>query len=133
MLELALGQVQPERVRSLAAQPARALAGTAAELEHPPAAHRAQHLELGLLMALWAPHETDVAQEAAVRVLVLVGVEVPVGAVGPAGRLLRDRPTNGLHAVRCGGHDAEPRAVRAPTGPRSGPDRTLIGLWLDSG
>jgi hypothetical protein len=44
-------------------------------------------------VALRTPHEPDVAEELTVRRLVLVGVPVPVGAVGPARLRLGDGPT----------------------------------------
>ena len=78
-------------------QPAGALAGAAADLEHPAPGHVAEHLRVGLVHALGAPDEADVAEELPVGGLVLVGVGVPVAAVGALRVGLRDGTTSGLH------------------------------------
>ena len=90
VLELAVREVEAEAAAAVGADPARALTGAAADLEHVEVRHLAQDGELVLGVALGAPHEARVAEERAVRGLVLVGVAVPVGAVGAPGLLLGD-------------------------------------------
>ena len=84
MLELAHREVQADRPAALGADPAGALPGTGPHLEDVEAGHVAEHPQVGLGVPLRTPHEPDVAEELAVRRLVLVGVAVPVGTVGPA-------------------------------------------------
>ena len=74
-----------------APHPARALPGAGADLEHVAAGDVAEDAQVGLGVPLGAPHEADVAEELAVRGLVLVGVAVPVRAVGPPRLGLVDR------------------------------------------
>ena len=119
VLELARAEVEADGPGAARGQPAGALAGAAADLEHPAAGHVAEHPRVRLVHALGAPDEADVAEELAVGGLVLVGVGVPVAAVGPLGVRLRDRTTGGLHgttppaAGRYGGTRVEGR--HAPT------------------
>ena len=105
VLQLALADVEAEGDRALAAQPARALAGAAADLEHAlQPGDVAEDAEVGLLVALGAPDEADVAEEVAVGGLVLVGVGVPLAPVGAQGLGLRDGPAGRVDAVRQFGH-----------------------------
>ena len=83
---------------------------------------------VGLVDALGAPDEADVAQERAVRGLVLVGVGVPVPAVGPLASPPR-RPYGGPGARASACLEALDR-VRRPPGSRlarspSGPTARL--------
>ena len=82
VLELAVGEVEAEAAAAVGADPARALAGAAAHLEHVEAVDVAEDPELVLGVALGTPDEAGVAEEGAVGGLVLVGVAVPVRAVG---------------------------------------------------
>ena len=91
VLELAPREVEPDRPAALREHPARALPGTAADLEDLLAGDGAEHAGLVLGEALGSPDEADVAEELAVGGLVLVGVAVPVGPVGPPGLALVDR------------------------------------------
>ena len=58
----------------------------------------AERAELVLAHALGTPQEPGVAEELAVRRLVLVGVGVPVGAVGPQRLGLVDGTPLGSHS-----------------------------------
>ena len=100
MLQLAVGEVEPEGATALRAHPAGALTGAAPDLEHVDAGHVAEDAEVVLGLALGPPHEADVAEEVAVRGLVLVGVAVPVGAVGRARLVLVDRAALDPHGLR---------------------------------
>ena len=57
--------------------------GPAADLEHVPAVDLTERVQIVLADALGTPQEPVVAEELPVGGLVLVGVGVPVGAVGP--------------------------------------------------
>ena len=92
MLQLAVREVEAVRPPALAADPARALPGAGADLEDVATRDLAQDPGLGLGQPFGTPHEAGVAQELAVRGLVLVGVAVPVGPVRPARLGLVDGP-----------------------------------------
>ncbi len=83
VLELPHGHVDADRPAAVDQDPARALAGPAADLEHVPAVDLAERVQIVLADALGTPQEAVVAEELPVRGLVLVGVRVPVGTVGP--------------------------------------------------
>ena len=79
------------------------------------AAHVAEHPGLVLGQPLRAPHEAVVAEEGAVGGLVLVGVAVPVGAVGAARLRLVDRAAldpHGPGAMVLHELEASPVSVR---------------------
>ncbi len=80
--------------------PARALAGARADLEHVLPRDVAEDTGLVLGEPLGTPHEAGVAEEAPVGRLVLVGVPVPVGAVGPPRLGLVDRAALDPDALR---------------------------------
>ena len=116
-----------------APHPARALAGAGADLEHVEARDVAEHAQVGLGVPLRTPDETDVTEELAVRGLVLVGVAVPVGAVGATGLGLGDGTAFDAYArmdrggralerrtcrIRGGGHHASVRRLDRWTGTR---------------
>ena len=96
VLELAEGQVEPDRAAAAALRTQR---------EHCPAPEPTSSTSLpatspedpGVRLGepLGPPHEAGVAEELAVGGLVLVGVAVPVGAVGAARLLLVGRPAMG--------------------------------------
>ena len=98
VLQLTVGEVQPDRPPALLRDPARALAGPAAHLEHVAVGHVAEHSGDLLGQPLRPPHEPRIAQEGAVGRLVLVGVPVPVGSIRPPRLRLVDRPP--FHAHR---------------------------------
>ena len=91
----------------------------------------AEHAELGLGVALGAPHEADVAEELAVRRLVLVGVAVPVGAVGPPRLGLGDRaPIDAYAGVDGTGRRSSGDLCRIRATGRSPGERTPVGPTL---
>ena len=104
VLELAQGHVQADRAPAVAQHPARALTRAAAELEDVLAADLAERTDGVLALALGAPEKAVVTEELAVRGLVLVGVTVPVGAVGVERVLLVDRPAFGTDRSVGDGH-----------------------------
>ena len=67
--------------------PAGALAGAGADLEHPAAAHVAQQPQLVLAPALGPPDEVGVTEEGAVLGVVLARLGVPPRPVGGGGFL----------------------------------------------
>ena len=85
MLELAQRQVDADCQRTLRPQPPGALGRTAAEVEDSQPADVTEDPDLLLVQAFRAPHETRVAQELPVLVLIAVRLGVPVGAVRPLG------------------------------------------------
>ena len=100
MLELSGGEVESEGPAAVHPHPARALAGARADLEHVLARDVAEDAGLVLGEPLGTPHEAGVAEEAPVGRLVLVGVPVPVGAVGPPRLGLVDRAALDPDALR---------------------------------
>ena len=108
---------RPDRGRAAGGEPARALGGAAADLEDVLAGDVAEHRDVALVDALGPPDEPDVAQERAVRGLVLVGVGVPVAAVGPPALGLGDRTADRVHALGHAAHQAS-IAVRLRPGSR---------------
>src|SRR4029077_14669379 len=102
-LELAVGQVEPDRVATLREHPAGALGGAASDLEYGPVRHIPEEVQVALLGALRRPHETGVAEKAPVRLLVLVGVAVPLAAVRALGLGRVGRPPLRPHRVPHGG------------------------------
>ena len=107
VLQLAQRHVEADGVAAVLVHPAGALAGAAAQLEHPLAGDVAEQPGVVLGVALGPPHEAGVAQERAVGGLVLVGVAVPVAPVGLPGGLLTDvdpdraESTGVLHPVHA--------------------------------
>ena len=91
VLQLPEREVEPVGAAALPADPPRALAGAGADLEDVAAGHLAEDAGLGLGEPFGPPHEAGVAEELAVRRLVLVGVAVPVRPVGPPGLGFVDR------------------------------------------
>ena len=85
---------------ALGAYPAGALPGAGADLEHVAPGDVAEDSGLGLGQALRTPDEPGVAEELAVGGLVLVGVGVPLAAVGAQGLRLRGGPAGRVDAVR---------------------------------
>ena len=100
MLELAVGEVEAEAASAVGADPARALAGAAADLEDVETGHVAEDREVVLAVALGTPHEAGVTEEGAVRGLVLVGVAVPVRSVGVPRLALGDGAPLDPHGLR---------------------------------
>ena len=102
-----------------ARQPARALGGAGADLEHRhPVAHPEQ-VELGLGPALRPPDELAVAEEGAVLGVVVVGLAVPPGPVRRAGLVPADRPPARVvdHPVSVLVVTAAPADRRTASGP----------------
>ena len=105
VLELAHREVQTHRSAALGAHPARALTGARADFQDVEPGDVAEDAQVGLGVALGTPHEPDVAQELAVRGLVLVRVPIPVGTVGPSRLGLGDRAAIDAYAgVDGAGH-----------------------------
>jgi len=100
VLELTHRQVEPDRAATVEAHPAGALSSARADLEHVLAGDVPEHAGVVLRQTFRAPHEAGVAEEVAVRGLVLVGVTVPVGTIGPTRLLLAHRPAFDPHALR---------------------------------
>src|SRR5699024_115582 len=73
---------------TLLGQPARALAGTAADLEALPAGDIAEEVDVGVVNSLWTPDEIRCAEERAVLGKILLGGIVPITAIGPDRGLL---------------------------------------------
>ena len=127
VLQLPEGQVEPVAAAALGADPARALSRAGADLEHVAVGDVAEDAGLGLGQALGPPHEADVAEEVAVRGLVLVGVAVPVGTVGPAGT--RPRRPGGARRGRAGGRMTARRSRSATTAMDLTSLTPLAGGW----
>ena len=123
VLQLPVGQVEPDRATALRADPSRALAGAGAR----PRARRgpATSPRTPALSSLSpsGPHtKPDVAEELAVRGLVLVGVAVPVRPVGPPGLGLVDRAALDAHRGMGPGLFRRPRSGDYFATGHTGPD-----------
>ena len=83
LLEHAGGDVYARGDGTFFGQPARALTGTAADLEDLASAHIAEQISsIGFVNSLGTPHELRGAQETAVFGEVLLGGIVPIPSVG---------------------------------------------------
>jgi hypothetical protein len=116
VLQLPAGHIEADGTAAVLQDPARALGRAAPDLEYASSGDVAQGVYVVLPDTLGAPQEAAVAQEVAVRGLVLVGVRVPVGPVGAKRLGLVGRPTLGTDAMRHGRNVSTATGAVVPAG-----------------